>query len=81
MEAVGDDLPYQRGITFALRTIFPDGFYDSMLTLRFTSTFEMRSKQREISRREPIGSRACLVPVGVEQRRCADGIEPGTFLQ
>ena len=44
MEAVGDDLPYQRGITFALRTIFPDGFYDSMLTLRFTSTFEMRSK-------------------------------------
>ena len=41
---------YQRGITFALRTIFPDGFYDSMLTVRFTSTFEMWSKQRDISR-------------------------------
>jgi hypothetical protein len=50
MEAIGDDFPYQRGNTFALQTIFPDGFYDSMLTFRFTSTFEMRSEQRDISR-------------------------------
>ena len=44
MEAVGDDLPYQRGTTFALRTNFPDGFNNSTLTLRFGSMFGMRTE-------------------------------------